>query len=156
MHLQTFHENQENLFFRETGLPLLFKKQCFVSPRQCTIPVLSSTISYSTVILIPLYSRIFVSIVTLFPQSKPSGDSLPPQKGPDLRSLSFPSHRTHPHLFHEICPCFFKPTDIIGMMYNSHLICLIILYFMPVRPDIVHFAPPFSLTFPRISPAQSD
>ena len=43
---------------------------------------------------------------------------------------------TKPDLFHQIHPCLFHPFDIVGMMDNSHLVCLIILCVMLIRADL--------------------
>ena len=54
-----------------------------------------------------------------------------------------------PHLFHslisqsyllkELGPCLFEPSDVVRMMGNPHLICLVILYEMLAICNCCHF-----------------
>ena len=37
------------------------------------------------------------------------------------------------HLLHQIHPGLFHPADVIGMMYDPHLVCLIIFDMMFIR-----------------------
>lgn len=49
------------------------------------------------------------------------------------------------HLFHQINPRLFKPPDIIGVMDDSHLIGLIIMYFTLIAFSFFHvYLLPFS------------